>query len=186
MRDRTDQIISNVDRVNSELIDFLAHLTDADLATPCDNPAGPTVGAIVTHVGEGSPEVFRWLTSVIEGTASPDPAPSAMDDHAHDHDHEHSREHADGAGHDEQVAQLDPAAMIELMRAGKPVMVGLLSSLTDEQLDRTPPAAAGITDGTRTLFQVISDMVEHQAEHLADMRAALAARAGSASAHSTG
>jgi len=167
---RTDEIIRNLDRANSELVEFLTDVTGPELQTPCEDPSGATVGAIVAHLHEGAPEVFGWLAGVVAGSGTAAPAASAGGSHGREHGHDHGHEH----GHGSQGSSGDPAAVIEMMRAGRPLIVDLVSRLTDELLDSRPPAADGITDGTRTLAEVLSDMLDHQAQHVAYMRKALA------------
>jgi hypothetical protein len=159
---RTDEIMRTVNRVNSELIDQLTSMTAADLQTPCDDPSAATVGAVVAHLREGAPEVFGWLAGIADGSVAAAPAKTG---HVH--------------GHSPQPVRSDPAGLMEMVRAGRPVLAGLLSGLTDKQLDSCPPAADGITDGTRTLFEVIMDMADHQAQHLSYLRKALASPAAS-------
>jgi hypothetical protein len=166
---RANEIVRNVDRTNLELADMLASLTEADLALPCADPSGGTVSEIVTHLSEGAPEVFAYLAAVLSGSYTP-PAPKAPIDsqHHHDHDHDHDGQHDHDGGATPQSVQ--PAVVLELVRARRQIFTEFLAKLTDEQLESVAPVAPGITDGTRTLAEVIDDMIDHQAQHLAYMR----------------
>lgn len=56
--------------------------------------------------------------------------------------------------------------------------VGIIADLTDEQLDGAPPPKRSrFSDGRRTLEQVIEEAIAHQAQHLADLTAAVASPA---------
>lgn len=66
--------------------------------------------------------------------------------------------------------------VLELVRARREIFTEFLAKLTDEQLQSVAPAAPGITNGTRTLAEVIDDMIDHQAQHLAYMRGSMERR----------
>jgi hypothetical protein len=171
---RANEIVRNVDRTNLELADMLASLTEADLALPCADPSGGTVSEIVAHLSEGAPEVFAYLTAVVSGSYTP-PAPKAPADGQHDHDHGHDGQHDHDHGHHGHDGgatpqSVDPAAVLELVRARRQIFTEFLAKLTDEQLESVAPVAPGISDGTRTVAEVIDDMIDHQAQHLAYMR----------------
>jgi hypothetical protein len=163
LNSRSIGIVRNVDRTNLELIDLLATLTEADMPLPCADPSGGTVGEIVAHLSEGAPEVFAYLTAVVSGSFMP---PADTDGHESRHDHTH----------DTSAPSADPAAVLELVRVRRQMFTDFVGKLTDEQLESGAPAAPGITDGTRTLAEVIDDMVDHQAQHLAYLREAIDGR----------
>ena len=97
MNGRTNEILRIVDRLDAELIDLLSGLTVPDLATPCDDPSGPTVGAIVAHLAEGRPQAIAWLTATVRGLGTaPVPGPGAASGHDHPHGDDHGHDH----GHD--------------------------------------------------------------------------------------
>lgn len=53
--------------------------------------------------------------------------------------------------------------------------VGIIADLIDEQLDSVPPPKSSrLSDGRRSLEQVIEEVIAHQAGHLNDLKRAVA------------
>src|SRR5215204_6714815 len=70
-----------------------------------------------------------------------------------------------------------PAALPDVVNqlTGGKAPIGLLADLTDEQLDSVPPAGSSrFSDGSRTLEQVIDEVIAHQAAHLVTLKRAVA------------
>ncbi len=148
MTERSTGIASRVEQSYADLIRVVSGLTAAELAVTCDDHGGETVGAVVAHLADGARQVLAWVSG----------SPPDGDDH-HGHDH------------------ADPAEVTALLRQSADTAIGLLGGLTDEQLQAVLPAAAGIADGNTPLEQVVINMLDHQAHHLASIEQALAGQA---------
>ncbi|MDX2679233.1 DinB family protein [Streptomyces soliscabiei] len=157
MSKRADELVAKFEQLNSELIGFVSGLTDEQLKARTGDDGGATVGDVLAHLGEGAPEVLAWLT-----TATDTPAPRHEHHHGHSHSHGHTHHH--GNGRQDIVQRLNDSLE---------TVVGVLRTLSDEQLGCKPPAAPGITDGSKELGAVIDLMIGHQANHLAHIRQAV-------------
>lgn len=155
MGDRTVQLAATVEDASREVVEFFAALDPADLRLPCADPSGGTVGAVLHHLDDGYDMALAWLRAV---STEDGPAPVA-----HQHD-----SHDNG----------DAAAQVERLRRGGETWTEMVRGFTDVQLDRVPPATEGITDGTKSLADVVLVLVDHQMAHLGHARQALADRAG--------
>jgi hypothetical protein len=151
---RNEQLASAVEQQSRETIEFLRGLSDADMNEPCADPSGATVGAVVAHLGEGYDQVLGWIESVAGETTAP----------------------IGTVGHRHEPHAHDTAERIELLRLGGEDWAALLRRVDDERLDRVPPAAENITDGTRTLAEIMQSMLEHQSTHVEYVRQAVAGR----------
>jgi hypothetical protein len=148
---RSNSIAARVEDSYADLIRVVSGLTPAQLAIPCDDHGGDTVGDVAAHLADGARQVLGWVAG----------SPPASTDGAS----------ADEAGHDH--AHVDPAEITALLQRSADTAAGLLRGLTDEQLEAVLPAAPGIADGHTPLEQVIDNMLDHQAHHLAHMEQAL-------------
>jgi len=164
MSERVYNIIERVDDLNSRTIDFVASLTGPQLRTPCEDPECDTVGDVVLHLVEGSRQVMGWATATLGGATK---APTATSEDDTDHGHAHPHAHAHGHG------PVDTVAAIEVMREAWISSVKMLRNLTDAQLDSVPESAQGIADGNVTLAQILTQMMNHQEQHLIYMQTAL-------------
>lgn len=162
MSTHIDTLIVKFEKLNTELVDFVSGLSEDELKLAGDEQQSASIGEVVVHLGEGAPEVLGWLVG-----ATNSPAPT----HRHDGHGEHHHHHHHGHDHDHHQGKDDVAAAL---RDSLAQVVALLRTLGDEQLAVVPPAAPGLTDGTKPLGEVIDVMIGHQAEHLAYMRGALA------------
>jgi DinB superfamily len=147
---RNEQLAILVETQSRKTIEFLSGLSDADLNTSCADPGGATVGAVVAHLGAGYDQVLGWIEKVAWGAATP-----AAGGHRHDH------------------GPVDLRAQIELLRRGGADWAALLRRFGDEQLDRVPPATEGITDGSKSLAEIMRMMLDHQAIHVNYIRQAV-------------
>lgn len=154
MSTRNEQLATAVEQQSRETIEFLRGLSDADMNEPCADPSGATVGAVVAHLGEGYDQVLGWIESVAGGTAAP----------------------IGNVGRQHGPHTHDTAERIELLRHGGEDWAALLRRFDDGQLDRVPPAAENITDGTRTLGEIMQSMLEHQSAHVEYVRQAVSGR----------
>jgi hypothetical protein len=68
-----------------------------------------------------------------------------------------------------------PAArdLLKRLHRGK-ATIGLLATLTDDQLDSVPPAVDGSADGHRNLEVLIDDIIAQQAARLVALKRAVA------------
>jgi hypothetical protein len=69
--------------------------------------------------------------------------------------------------------------IVKLKRDGASA-VEMVLGLTDEQLATIPPAMGTITDGSKTLDQVVDGIIDHQRAHLESMKKALSQQPESA------
>lgn len=154
MSERGIELMTKVGLQLSEMTEFFATLSENDLSKPCRvGDADETVGALAAHVAEGYHNLGRILQ-----TASHTPNGDASE-------HGHGRTSVSGP------ASL-PALVQRLADGKEPI--GRLAGLSAEQLASTPPAIPHLSDGRRTLENVIEDAITHQAEHLAALRQAVA------------
>jgi hypothetical protein len=174
-------IAATIDDKSRELVDFFAGLDRSDLRTACADPNGATVAAVLEHLDEGYDQALGWLRLAAAGAlpAAGPPAVPAPADHGHDHPHphEHPHPHDHEHPHDHDHGGSDVAAATEHLRRGGEVWAEMVRGFTPEQLDLVPPATPGITDGTRSLGDILVDLLDHQMAHLAYARQAVADRA---------
>jgi hypothetical protein len=158
----SNSIAARVEDSYADLIRVVSGLTPAQLAIPCDDHGGDTVGDVAAHLADGARQVLAWVAGGSPASTDQASADGASADGAS----------ADGAGHDHP--HVDPAEITALLQRSADTAAGLLRGLTDEQLQAVLPAAPGIADGNTPLEQVIGNMLDHQAHHLAHMEQALA------------
>ncbi|WP_433125697.1 DinB family protein [Micromonospora sp. CA-240977] len=171
MSTRNELLIDRFEQLNADLVAFVRDLSTEGLSAPSANGDGSTVGDEIAHLAKGAPEVLGWLVRTTDTGA---PAPQHLHSHPHPHPHQHgSGQHENGAADGDLLA-----GMQESLGGA----VDVLRKLTDEQLDVVPPAAPGITDGTKSLYQIVDMMIDHQGEHLTHMRSSVAGRPGQAPA----
>jgi len=167
MSERRTQLMAKVDSQLSEMIEFFGPLNEVDLHKPCpdestEDSAGDTVGAVAAHMAQG----YHFLGKILqaEGYTMGSPAMGNRKGRGHRYRPGHGR-------------TLPPAALpdvVDRLTAGK-APIGLLADLTDEQLDSVPAAGSSrFSDGSRTLEQVIDEIIAHQAAHLATLKRAVA------------
>ncbi len=133
--------------------------TDEQWRQPCADE-GRSVGVVAHHVAV----VHRDFTRIIERLAAgATHSPTSSMDDVHRSNAEHARDHA-AVGRPETLA---------LLRENGAALVRVLDQIGDEQLDRV----AGVFGGHElTVARVVEWVViGHAAEHLASLRATLAA-----------
>jgi hypothetical protein len=147
MSERGLRLLRTADAQISELIELFSGRDDAVLAEPCRDRAklaDGTIGAVAWHTAEN----YRRIAGFVNN--QPD------------------------SGH----ADVRPAQAVTL-----PELVGLLTSgrdalqslgdLSDAQLNTVPPAGAmRFCDGRRTLQEVITALLAHQANNVETLKAA--------------
>jgi hypothetical protein len=167
MSERGTRLMAKADRQLSEMIEFFGTLEEADLHKPCpdesaEDSAGDTVGAVAAHMAQGYHFLGKFLQA--EGYVPGSPPTGNRKGRGHRYRPGHGR-------------TFPPAALpdvVDRLTAGK-APIGLLADLTDEQLDSVPPAGSSrFSDGSRTLEQVIDEVIAHQAAHLVTLKRAVA------------
>ncbi|MDT9692995.1 DinB family protein [Streptomyces sp. P9(2023)] len=149
MSRRGTELMERAGRQLSEVKELFATLSEDDLLQPCTGgQAGDTVGALAAHIAEGYHRLGRLL---------PDTA------------------HAHAAGHT-RPERPAPMTVPDLIRrlADAEVPISRLADLTADQLDSMTPPIPHISDASRTLGQVVEEVIAHQAGHLATLRQAVA------------
>ena len=167
MSERGTRLMAKADRQLSEMIEFFGTLEEADLHKPCpdesaEDSAGDTVGAVAAHMAQGYHFLGKFLQA--EGYVPGSPPPGNWKGRGHRYRPGHGR-------------TFPPAALpdvVDRLTGGK-APIGLLADLTDEQLDSVPPAGSSrFSDGSRTLEQVIDEVIAHQAAQLMTLKRAVA------------
>lgn len=170
MSDRAERLADRLEQKVAEVMEMSAAVTDEQLRLRCADPKGSTVGAVLSHLREGTDDVLAWAARFHQsgGTAAPTDHAHV---HAHDHPHDHDPDHVpDAAEQAETVAALSRA---------RTVLGGIVRGLSDEQLDYVPPATRDVTDGSLTLDGIVVAIVEDLDKHMAYVAAAVGALAGS-------
>jgi DinB superfamily len=158
--ERSERLAAKADEQITDLLGFLAGLSEADLQIPChDDLGGSTVGTVAAHIVDGYSKAagFLQVAGFLTGTRTERPSAAAM---AHGHGH---------------VRVGSPREMAEVLERDGKAAIDLLRDLTDEQFDAVPPAIGTIADGVKTLGEVVGHTLEHQAAHLARMKLAVTA-----------
>ena len=167
MSERGTRLMAKADRQLSEMIEFFGTLDEADLHKPCpdesaEDSAGDTVGAVAAHMAQGYHFLGKFLQA--DGYVSGSPATG----------NRKGRGHRYRPGHGRTFPPATLPDVVDRLTGGK-APIDLLADLTDEQLDSVPPAGSSrFSDGSRTLEQVIDEVIAHQAAHLVTLRRAVA------------
>lgn len=161
----TEKVVRQID----DIADFFVTLSQADLAKPRPPgeasrksghvAGGRTLGDAAAHIAEGYHFILRFLRSAGYVSGAP----------------------VGGSIHGRGPAPI-PSELRKRLAEAK-TEVGIIADLTDEQLDSVPPPKSSrFSDGRRTLEQLIEKCIGHQAQHLIDLKGAVAspARAGDA------
>ncbi len=167
MSERGTQLMAKADGQLSEMIEFFGTLDEADLRKPCpddsaEDRAGDTVGTVAAHMAQGYHFLGKFLQA--EGYVPGSPATGNRRGRGHRYRPGHGR-------------TFPPAALPDVVDrlTGAKAPIGLLADLTDEQLDSVPPAGSSrFSDGSRTLEQVIDEVIAHQAAQLVRLKRAVA------------
>lgn len=153
MSERGIELMKGASRQLAEMTEFFATLDEADLLRPCSGgDAGDTVGAVAAHAADGYHRLGQLLRSTGRLTGPP-----VSDRH--------------GPGPHRGAASL-PGLRTRL--AGSELPIGLLATLTTEQLDSPAPPVPHVSTGRRTLEGLIEDVIAHQAAHLDALQRAVA------------
>lgn len=168
MSERGTELMRKASRQLDEMAEFFGSLDDADLRKPCpedgigDRSDGDTVGAVAAHMAQG----YHFLGKFLQADGYVPGSPAAGN--------RKGRGHRYGRGHGGTLAPAALPDVVDRLTGGK-APIGLLADLTGEQLDSVPPAGSSrFSDGSRTLEQVIDEVIAHQAAHLVLLKRAVA------------
>ncbi len=179
MSDRAERLADRLEQKVGEVMEMSAAVTDEQLRLRCADPKGSTVGAVLSHLREGTDDVLAWAARFHDSGGTAAPAAHLHDhDHGHVHDdddHEHDHEH----DHDHVPDAAEQAGTVAALGRARSVLGGTVRGLSDEQLDYVPPATKDVTDGSLTLEGIVVAIVEDLDKHMAYVAAAVGALAGS-------
>jgi hypothetical protein len=179
MSERATQLLEVADGQISELIGLFTQRGEAALSIRCpgrEKLGDGTVAALALHTADSYLRIAGFLqaTSEIAGAgASRHRTPRFLLARSHAPPQHGESGHDEGA-HDDHYAteHVDLPGLLERLSAGRDAL-GLLTDLTDEQLDAVPPAGSfRFCDGQRTLEQVVTSLLNHQGHQLDAMKAA--------------
>jgi hypothetical protein len=141
------QLLRTADAQISELIELFCDRDEAVLARPCRDRAkfgDGTIGAVAWHTAEN----YGRIASFLAGQAN--------------------SEHADGRS----AQAITVPALLALLISSRSALQ-LLGSLSRERLNTVPPTGAiRFCDGQRTLEEVVTGLLTHQAHNVAALKAA--------------
>lgn len=157
MAERGNRLRETAEEQISELIDLLSRQDETVLRLPCpgrEKLGDGTVGALASHTADN----YLRIGAFVHATDARHAA-GGHDDGMHDREH---------------VPQnVGLSGLLERLSAGREALGGL-ASLSDGQLDLVPPAGSfRFCDGQRTLEQVLSSLLTHQAHQIGAIRANL-------------
>ena len=167
MGERGTRLMVRADRQLSEMIEFFGTLDEADLRKPCpdesaEDSTGDTVGAVASHMAQS----YHFLGKFLQADRYLPESPATGN--------RKGRGHRYRPGHGRTFPPAALPDVVDRLTGGK-APIGLLADLTDEQLDSVPPAGSSrFSDGSRTLEQVIDEVIAHQAAHLVTLKRAVA------------
>jgi hypothetical protein len=177
MTERAQNLADTTDTQISQLTELLATLDDTALHRPCpgrEKLGDGTIGGALLHTADNYHRIAGFLeTSVRMSTGH---TPEAQGGHripkflrAFGHDpHDHNRQDQGAGQHDDvyTAENIDTALLLAQLDASRKSLEQL-SGLTDNQLDQVPPKDSfRFCDGQRTLEQVITGVLKHQAHQL--------------------
>lgn len=173
MGEHGSQLLETADRQISRLIELVSEADETVLRLPCpgrEKLGDGTVGALASHTADS----YLRIAAFLQTTNEPSPgrpgndrlarmlsAPNHMPPRHADsgqNDGPHDRSYtADNVG---------LAGLIERLSTAREALCPL-ADLTDDQLDRVPPAGSfRFCDGQRTLEQVVSGLLKHQGHQI--------------------
>jgi hypothetical protein len=183
MTERGKQLHTTTDQQIAELIDLISALDETALRRPCpgrEKLGDGTVGASARHTADN----YQRIAGFVQTSVSRADGPAQHGGHriprflrAIGHEPADHTEHNPSAGqHDgEYMADtIDVGAVVEQLAASR-AKLGQIAELTDPQLDTIPPDGSfRFCDGQRTLEQVLTSLLKHQAHQLEALRTAVA------------
>ena len=154
MSQRGEDLLDKVKRQIDDIAQVFERLGEADLAKADPERKGRTIGEAAGHIAEGYHFLVRFLTSAGHVPGRP----------------------AGGNIHGRGPELALPSLRTRLAEAR--TEVGIIANLADQQLDSVPPPKSSrFSNGRRSLEQLIEEVIVHQAQHLNDLKSALASPA---------
>ena len=155
MTQRGTDLVEKVTRQIDDIAEVFDRLGEADLTRADPGREGRTIGEAAGHIAEGYHFLVRFLTSAGHVPGRP----------------------PGGSIHGRGPEVAPPSLRARLAEAR--IEVGIIANLTDQQLDSVPPPKSSrFSNGRRTLEQLIEEVINHQEQHLNDLKSALASPAG--------
>jgi hypothetical protein len=146
MSERGLQLLETVDGQISALIGLLSAQGETFLSVPCpgrEKLGDGTVAACALHTADSYGRIAGFLQSRDDG----------------------------GHGRSYVADNVDLHDLLERLSSGRGAL-GVLADLTDEQLDRVPPASEmKFCDGQRTLEQILASLLNHQSHSIDALKA---------------
>lgn len=186
MSERGTQLHATADQQIAEVIDLVATLDDTTLRLPCsgrEKLGDGTIAASVQHTADNYQRIANFVETSYRRMGGREPngrgahhVPrfvQALGHRAHDNA-EHS--HLVAGRHEDQYTadNIDLDAVREQLRATRETL-SRIATLTDSQLQASPPDGSfRFCDGQRTLDQVLTSLLKHQAHQVKAIAAARA------------
>jgi hypothetical protein len=179
MSERATRLLQTATAQVDELIRLFSTGEEAVLSRRCvgrERLGDGTVGACALHTADN----YLRITEFAHGAANPNPVgggahgPRRHRRPAFAEGHGPGRHVSDTAGGDFASDDLALVSLIDRLSTTRDAL-GVLGQLTDEQLDDVPAASEmRFCDDKRTLEQIITSALNHQAQQVHALRAALA------------
>jgi hypothetical protein len=159
MTTQAEQLTTRFEALNDEIIAAVTACTDAQWRESCA-VEGWSVAVVAHHIAEVQQAFARMVGRLAAGETF---TPGSSMDQVHESNAQHARDYA----------AVGKPETLEALREGRDTIAGLLRGLDDAELDRI----AGVFGGNElSVAQVVEYVViGHAAEHLASLRATIAA-----------
>ena len=177
MTERAQILAATAQAQITELTDLLTTLDEAALNEPCsgrEKLGDGTIGAALRHTADNYQRIAGFVDTSARMSASHQPA-AAGGHHipkflrAFGHGPQEHAPPGHGAGqHDDgyTAENVDLGAVVEQLSTVRD-QIRQIGELTDRQLDQVPPKDSfRFCDGQRTLEQVLTGLLKHQAHQL--------------------
>ena len=159
MKERATNLLDEAERQIADLTSTIASANDNALELPCpgrEKLGDGSVGAAATHAGDNYQRIAEFARSD-SSTRSHRPPKFLRGRHG-------PSQHGGGGDHGADKISMQ-ALLDRLASSGNAIAV--LGGLTEQQLDAIPRASdLRFVDGTRTLEQILTAMLKHQAHQV--------------------
>jgi hypothetical protein len=183
MTERSNQLHLTADRQIAELLELISTLDDDSSRVPCpgrEKLGDGTVAACVRHTADNYQRIAAFVTTSDQMSARHEPCqhgghrrPRFLRSMGHG-PASHSENGSDAASHDgPYTADNTDLAFVTAQLSTTRDILEQIAELSDSQLDAIPPEGTfRFCDGQRTLEQVLSSLLAHQAHQLDALKAA--------------